>query len=51
MTKKTDDAVTAYLRKIGSRGGSAGTGEAKRRGDTDYYRRIARKRRAKKGGK
>ena len=49
--KKVSDAVSAYLREIGSRGGSAGTGEAKLRGDTAYYRRIARKRRTKKGGK
>lgn len=48
--KSADDAVTAFLREAGRRGGSAGTGDAKRRGDSDYYRRIARKRRTKKRG-
>ncbi|HVO09992.1 MAG TPA: hypothetical protein VMX54_04495 [Vicinamibacteria bacterium] len=49
MPKKAD-IVSEYLRAIGSRGGSAGTGESKVRGTSDYYRKLARKRKPKKKG-
>jgi hypothetical protein len=42
--------IRDYLAKIGSKGGKAGAGESKKRGDSEYYRRI-RKQRGKKGGK
>jgi hypothetical protein len=42
--------VQRYLKEIGSRGGKAGTGKAKRRGDAEHYKRMTeareRKRRA-----
>lgn len=38
-----------YLASIGQKGGKSGTGKAKKRGDTAYYKRIAKlKRKAKK---
>ncbi|MGE5346339.1 MAG: hypothetical protein ACM3JH_10315 [Acidithiobacillales bacterium] len=49
VTKKE---ITAYFRKFGEKGGRAGKGKAKRRGDAEYYRALALKsvkaRRAKK---
>ena len=42
--------IREYLAKIGAKGGEAGTGKSKIRGDSEYYRRI-RKQRGKKGGK
>jgi hypothetical protein len=39
------DALRDYLRDIGKRGGSAGRGASKRRGDADYYRELAARRR------
>lgn len=33
--------VKAYLATIGKRGGTAGTGRKKRRGDAEHYRRLA----------
>jgi len=55
MPKKTDitrrrgergdsEAVKKYLAEIGRRGGAAGKGAAKRRGNSEYYRGIRRKR-------
>jgi hypothetical protein len=44
MTRKAD-VVREYLRSIGARGGKAGTGAAKRRGGSAYYRKLASKRR------
>ncbi len=45
-------AVRSYLAGIGRRGGAAGRGKAKVRGDREYYRRISRlglkKRRSKR---
>jgi hypothetical protein len=38
------DPVHLYLAKIGRRGGAAGTGKAKRRGGSAYYRSIVAKR-------
>jgi hypothetical protein len=37
------DKVKDYLSQIGSKGGRSGTGGAKVRGDTDYYKRISKK--------
>jgi hypothetical protein len=37
------DKVRDYLSQIGSKGGRSGTGEAKVRGDADYYKRISKK--------
>ena len=36
------EEVRQYLASIGSKGGKA-TGESKKRGDTEYYRRISKK--------
>jgi hypothetical protein len=36
----TMNAVQKYLSEIGTKGGSAGRGASKRRGDSDYYKRI-----------
>jgi hypothetical protein len=47
MSQKKDPAAVS----LGRRGGKAGTGESKVRGDADYYKRIsakAAKTRAKK---
>jgi hypothetical protein len=41
--------IRDYLAKIGSEGGKAGVGESKKRGDSEYYRRIRKL--AGKGGK
>ena len=38
-----------YFKKIGAKGGKT-TGESKLRGDSEYYRRLSKKR-GKKGGK
>jgi general stress protein YciG len=38
--------IREYMREIGKRGGSV-KGPAKRRGDKDYYSRIAKMRKAK----
>jgi hypothetical protein len=35
---------------LGSRGGQAGVGAVKRRGDTDYYRRLVAQRKDRKAG-
>lgn len=35
--------LTRYLAAIGSKGGKAGTGASKRRGDAAYYKRISKK--------
>jgi hypothetical protein len=37
------DKIKDYLSQIGSKGGRSGTGEAKVRGDADYYKRISKK--------
>ena len=45
------DEVHRFLSKIGTRGGASGQGEAKRRGSSEYYKRLsakAAKARAKK---
>lgn len=40
-------SLRAHLRRIASRGGTAGIGASKRRGDSAYYARLARKRKRK----
>jgi hypothetical protein len=40
-----NDVLRDYLRDIAKKGGSAGRGASKRRGDADYYRDLAAKRR------
>jgi hypothetical protein len=40
LTKKE---IAAYFRKFGEKGGRAGRGRAKRRGDAEYYRALALK--------
>jgi len=42
-----DESVREYLRAMARKGGSV-KGEAKRRGDSEYYSRIARMRKPKK---
>jgi hypothetical protein len=37
-----------YFAKAGAQGGAAGTGEAKRRGGSKFYRELAAKRKQKK---
>jgi hypothetical protein len=44
VTRKKVSAAAALL---GSKGGKAGTGEAKRRGGSEYYRKLIAKRWAK----
>lgn len=41
-------SLRAHLKRIASRGGTAGKGASKRRGDSAYYARLARKRRKPK---
>jgi hypothetical protein len=47
-------AIREYLSRIGKRGGAAGKGSSKVRGDTEYYKRISQKaakaRKAKRKG-
>lgn len=43
MPKQPNDAISEYLAGLGAKGGSAGKGKAKRRGDSEYYRKLARK--------
>lgn len=40
------DMIRDYMREIGRRGGST-KGESKRRGDSEYYRRISKLRKPK----
>jgi hypothetical protein len=41
MSQPISEAVKEYLKEIASKGGKAGKGEAKVRGDRAYYRRIS----------
>ena len=43
-----DGSARKYLSTIGQRGGAAGKGHAKKRGDSDYYKKIRAVREAKK---
>ncbi len=45
VQKKT---ISIYMSKIGKIGGKSGTGKAKKRGDSEYYSRLAKKRWCKK---
>ncbi len=45
--KKLPPAVREFFVETGREGGQAGTGESKRRGDAEYYRKLAAKRAAK----
>lgn len=38
--KNLHPEVVAFLAKNGAKGGAAGTGDSKRRGDSEYYRKI-----------
>lgn len=38
------NAITEYLSMIGAKGGAAGKGKAKRRGNSEYYRKLRAKR-------
>jgi len=39
--------IKDYLKQLGKLGGKAGKGKSKVRGDSEYYRRIAKKRNKK----
>jgi hypothetical protein len=39
--KLSEEEIRRFLASIGSKGGKAGTGAKKRRGGTDYYKRIS----------
>jgi hypothetical protein len=41
-------SVQKYLSKIGRNGGSAGTGDAKKRGDSEHYKKMRAAREAKR---
>jgi len=41
--KKLPPAVREFFVETGREGGQAGTGESKRRGDAEYYRRLGQK--------
>jgi hypothetical protein len=45
MNKKE---ISNYFSEIGKKGGSAGTGKNKRRGDSNYYKKLRQKRKDKK---
>jgi hypothetical protein len=47
----TTPQIKAYLSAIGRKGGSAGRGDAKRRGDSAHYRAMAARRRKKSQNK
>jgi hypothetical protein len=40
--------IRRFLSEIGTKGGKAGTGDAKKRGDSDHYRKMIQKRWSKK---
>ena len=51
MTKPVDPAVSEYMRKIGAKGGAAGSGAKKKRPKEHYRKTLAnihRKRKARK---
>jgi hypothetical protein len=51
LTTMNKKELREYFAKIGAKGGKAATGKAKVRGDSDYYRRIRKKRGKGKGGR
>ena len=46
--RSLDRSARQYLSTIGQRGGTAGKGDAKKRGDSEYYKKIRAAREAKK---
>jgi hypothetical protein len=46
-----DKSARQYLSSIGQKGGVAGRGEAKKRGDSDHYKKMRAAREAKKADK
>jgi hypothetical protein len=38
--EKAEKEIRDFYKQVGRLGGAAGTGEAKRRGDSDYYRKM-----------
>lgn len=46
--RSLDRSARKYLSTIGQRGGAAGTGDAKNRGDSGYYKKIRAAREAKR---
>jgi hypothetical protein len=46
VVKTADDVIRAYMREMGKKGGSV-KGDSKRRGDSEYYARIARMKKPK----
>jgi hypothetical protein len=46
--RSLDKSARQYLSSIGQKGGVAGRGEAKKRGDSDYYKKIRATRKLKK---
>src|SRR5215813_7742514 len=47
FTMKKD--IKSYLAKIGAKGGKAGIGKSKRRGDSEYYRQLRKKSAGRRG--
>lgn len=45
-----DDVIRKYLKSLGEKGGAAGTGEKKRRGDSEFYRNLAKRKKKKAAG-
>ena len=45
------NSVQKYLAEIGKKGGSAGRGASKRRGDSEHYRKMVAAREAKRKDK
>ena len=41
MTKRIDSAISAYMAKIGAKGGTNGKGAKKKRGNSATYRALA----------
>jgi hypothetical protein len=46
MRKLTSKLISEALAHIGRKGGESGTGKAKIRGNSEYYRNIRRKRKS-----
>lgn len=49
--RSLDRSARKYLSTIGQRGGAAGKGDAKKRGDSEYYKKIRAAREAKRADK
>lgn len=48
MVKPIDPAVSEYMSKIGTKGGKRGKGSAKKRGNSEFYKKIRAARSKKK---